>query len=93
MRRSEKRPVSGCVARLALGVLALLTSAVQSHQNLAAGCITPVGALGGNRFRVVVLTDAGGTDPDDYQSLVHLFVYSDCLALEGLISSPCGSAG
>jgi len=92
-RRCGKRLLSGCVGRLVLAVLALVTGAVQSHQNSTAGCITPVGALGGHRFRVVVCTDAGGTDPDDYQSLVHLFVYSDCLELEGIISSPCGSAG
>jgi hypothetical protein len=48
------------------------------------------GALNGNRHRVVVSTDIGGTDPDDFQSMVHLFVYADCLDIEGLISSPYG---
>ncbi len=42
------------------------------------------------RCRVVVSTDIGGTDPDDFQSLVHLLVYADALDLEGLISSPYG---
>ena len=32
------------------------------------------GALAGHRFRVVVSTDIGGTDPDDFQSMVHLLV-------------------
>jgi len=48
------------------------------------------GALDGHRHRVVVSTDVGGTDPDDFQSLVHLLVYADCFDLEGLVSSPYG---
>ncbi len=47
-------------------------------------------APAGHRHRVIVSTDAGGTDPDDLQSLVHLFVYADCFDIEGLISSPYG---
>jgi hypothetical protein len=37
-----------------------------------------------------VSTDIGGTDPDDFQSMVHLLVYADCFDIEGLISSPYG---
>ncbi len=48
------------------------------------------GALAGDRHRVIVSTDIGGTDPDDFQSTVHLLVYADCLDIEGLISSPYG---
>lgn len=48
------------------------------------------GALSGHRHRVIVSTDIGGTDPDDFQSMVHLFVYADSFDLEGLISSPFG---
>ena len=48
------------------------------------------GALSGHRHRVVVSTDIGGTDPDDFQSMVHLLVYADSFDLEGLISSPFG---
>ena len=40
--------------------------------------------------RVIVSTDIGGTDPDDFQSMVHLLVYADVLDIEGLISSPYG---
>lgn len=40
--------------------------------------------------RVIVSTDIGGTDPDDFQSMVHLLLYADVLDLEGLISSPYG---
>jgi hypothetical protein len=42
------------------------------------------------RRRVIVSTDIGGTDPDDFQSMVHLLVYADCFEIEGLISSPYG---
>ena len=35
------------------------------------------GALAGHRYRVLVSTDIGGTDPDDFQSMVHLLVYAD----------------
>jgi hypothetical protein len=39
---------------------------------------------------VIVSTDIGGTDPDDFQSMVHLLLYADRFDLEGLISSPYG---
>lgn len=38
--------------------------------------------------RVIVSTDLGGSDPDDYQSMVHYLVYADRFETEGLISSP-----
>lgn len=43
-----------------------------------------------SKYRVIVSTDIGGTDPDDFQSMVHLFLYADTLDIEGLISSPFG---
>jgi hypothetical protein len=46
------------------------------------------GALAGERHRVLVSTDIGGTDPDDFQSMVHLLVYADVLDIEGIVSSP-----
>lgn len=42
------------------------------------------------RPRVIVSTDIGGTDFDDFQSLVHLLVYADAIDLEGMIASPWG---
>ena len=48
------------------------------------------GALAGHRYRVLVSTDIGGTDPDDFQSMVHLLLYADALDIEGLLSSPFG---
>lgn len=44
------------------------------------------------RPRVMVSTDIGGTDFDDFQSLVHLLVYADAIDLEGMIASPWGAA-
>ena len=48
------------------------------------------GALAGERHRVLVSTDIGGSDPDDFQSMVHLLAYADALDIEGLVSSPYG---
>ncbi|MHB8864305.1 MAG: DUF1593 domain-containing protein [Pirellulaceae bacterium] len=49
------------------------------------------GALAGDRPRVIVSSDIGGSDPDDFQSMIHLLLYADVLDLEGLISSPPGA--
>lgn len=38
--------------------------------------------------KVIISTDIGGDDPDDYQSLVHFLVYADRFEIAGLISSP-----
>ena len=38
--------------------------------------------------RVIVSTDIGGSDPDDFQSMVHYLVCADVFDTEGLISSP-----
>jgi hypothetical protein len=48
------------------------------------------GALAGERYRVLVSSDIGGTDPDDSQSMVHYLLYSDVFDTEGFISSPMG---
>jgi hypothetical protein len=48
------------------------------------------GSLAGHRYRVLVSTDIGGTDPDDFQSMVHFLVYADCFDIEGIVSSPYG---
>ncbi len=47
-------------------------------------------AVATERPRVIVSTDAGGTDYDDLQSLVHLLLCSDAIEIEGLVSSPYG---
>ena len=40
------------------------------------------------RPRVIVSTDIGGSDNDDYQSMVHFLIYADRFDVEGLLSSP-----
>lgn len=40
--------------------------------------------------RVLISTDIGGTDPDDFQSVIHLLMYADRLQIEGLVASPFG---
>ena len=42
------------------------------------------------RPRVIVSTDIGGTDPDDFQSMVHFLAYADMFDIEGIVSSPYG---
>ncbi|WP_308992190.1 nucleoside hydrolase-like domain-containing protein [Mariniflexile litorale] len=41
--------------------------------------------------RILISSDIGGTDDDDFQSAIHLFMYSDLFNIEGLISSPFGN--
>ncbi|MEB2775428.1 DUF1593 domain-containing protein [Algoriphagus sp. D3-2-R+10] len=43
-----------------------------------------------DRPRILISSDIGGTDPDDFQSMIHLLMYADLFELEGLISSPFG---
>ncbi len=40
--------------------------------------------------RILISTDIGGTDPDDFQSMIHLLMYADRFQIEGLVSSPYG---
>jgi len=40
--------------------------------------------------RILISSDIGGTDPDDFQSIIHLLMYADLFQIEGLISSPYG---
>jgi len=70
-----------CLRHLLLAALAFMPLTVPADQ----------GALAGVRHRVIVSTDIGGTDFDDYQSLVHVLLYAEALDLEGLIASPHGA--
>jgi len=56
----------------------------------AAAAQPQAGAMADHRHRVLVSSDIGGTDPDDFQSMVHLLLYADALEIEGLVSSPQG---
>ncbi len=49
------------------------------------------GALTGERYRVIVCSDIGGSDPDDFQSMIHYLLYADVFDTEGLIASPWGA--
>ncbi|MBN2312331.1 MAG: DUF1593 domain-containing protein [Sedimentisphaerales bacterium] len=70
---------------------ATIAFAKSQTYNVAGGWAVPQsGVLAGQCFRVLVSTDIGGTDPDDFQSMVHLLVYADLFDIEGLISSPYG---
>jgi hypothetical protein len=59
---------------------------------LCAGLARPLLAADTPRPRVIVSSDIGGTDFDDFQSFVHLLVYADAIDLEGMIASPWGAA-
>ncbi|MEN3324727.1 nucleoside hydrolase-like domain-containing protein [Mariniflexile soesokkakense] len=41
--------------------------------------------------RILISSDIGGTDPDDFQSMIHLLMYADQFQIEGLVSSPFGN--
>ena len=43
------------------------------------------------RPRILISSDIGGTDPDDFQSMIHLLMYADLFQIEGLVSSPFGN--
>ena len=40
--------------------------------------------------RILISSDIGGTDDDDFQSMIHLLMYANMFHIEGLISSPYG---
>lgn len=79
-----------CLALVAV-VYAVGTSAFPVA---AADRVEPAGgALAGNRYRVIVSSDIGGSDPDDFQSMVHYLLYADLFDTEGLIASPPNPKG
>lgn len=74
-------------SRILKAILLCLLLAGSGHSD-ATELPPPKGALNGERFRVIVSTDIGGSDPDDFQSMVHYLMYVDLFDTEGLISSP-----
>ncbi|MGA9651046.1 nucleoside hydrolase-like domain-containing protein, partial [Pedobacter sp.] len=38
--------------------------------------------------RILISSDIGGTDPDDFQSMIHLLMYANEFQIEGLVASP-----
>jgi hypothetical protein len=70
-------------------ILFSLLAAAPLLNGCAAGTAAPT-AVADSRPRIIVSTDIGGTDFDDFQSMVHLLVYADAFDIEGIISSPYG---
>jgi hypothetical protein len=68
---------------LSLLTVGVLLPGAAAHEPTLRGAEEP-------RPRVIVSTDIGGTDPDDFQSMVHFLVYADMFDIEGVISSPYG---
>jgi len=75
-----------CLGSSAAAAILLATAFV--WQSAFANPMPAGGALAGERPRVIVSTDIGGSDPDDFQSMIHFLLYADVLDVEGLISSP-----
>jgi len=76
-----------CGGLLVTGLLWAAMAGAQSAPS--SGPAEPAGgALAGERYRVIISTDIGGNDPDDFQSMVHYLLYADLFDTEGLISSP-----
>ncbi|GMV94444.1 MAG: hypothetical protein AMXMBFR82_42220 [Candidatus Hydrogenedentota bacterium] len=74
---------------IAAGVLSVVLVLASTRADAAEGSREPAGgAWAGERYRVIVSTDIGGSDNDDYQSMVHFLMYADVFDVEGLISSP-----
>jgi hypothetical protein len=76
---------------LAMPLLAMLLVATPRIAPEMAAVASQMATAASQRPRVIVSSDIGGTDPDDFQSMVHLLVYADAFDIEGLISSPYGS--
>lgn len=41
--------------------------------------------------RILISSDIGGTDDDDFQSMIHFLMYANQFEIEGLVSSPFGN--
>src|SRR5262245_64157144 len=67
-----------------------LVRAFRLNAGAGVAAIQPQSAAQTVRPRVIVTTDIGGTDQDDFQSMVHFLLCSDAFDVEGLVSSPYG---
>jgi hypothetical protein len=76
------------VRRTRTGAVTWVVTACVFFAGAVRGESPGAGALGGNRYRVIVSSDIGGGDEDDIQSMIHYLLYSDLFDTEGLISSP-----
>ncbi|MBM9439700.1 DUF1593 domain-containing protein [Actinacidiphila bryophytorum] len=88
----KRREFLSRAARSTTGALVGVgVGAATATQALAAVQPARHGGDGALRPRVLVSTDIGGTDFDDFQSMVHLLLYADRLEIAGLVSSPFGA--
>lgn len=75
-------------ALTSLALLALISYPAFSRANAPSDTSPAGGAIAGERLRMIVSSDIGGSDPDDHQSLIHVLMYADLFDVEGLVSSP-----
>ncbi|GET31344.1 hypothetical protein PbJCM13498_02070 [Prolixibacter bellariivorans] len=61
--------------------LSLLSCSSKKNNNSSGHAVKP---------RVIVSSDIGGTDPDDFQSMIHFLMYADKFQVDGIIASPYG---
>ena len=66
-----------------VGMLALWTVAFSARP-------VPLPSASRERPRVLITSDIGGTDPDDFQSMIHFLLYADDFDVDGIVSSPYG---
>ena len=77
----RRAPTASLLAMFGLLILPVAATLARTPQGSPASETRP---------RVIVSTDIGGTDPDDFQSMVHFLLYADMFDVEGLVSSPYG---
>ncbi|MDO5446587.1 MAG: DUF1593 domain-containing protein [Prevotellaceae bacterium] len=63
-------------------------AAILSFSVSAAMALEPNQIHQKQKYRILISTDIGGTDPDDNQSFMHYLLYSNEFDCEGLVSSP-----
>jgi len=89
---AEKLKLKGNIVLLSLALASIPAAYGNNHLQQSQDHAAPSSpeSTSMTKPRVIVTTDIGGTDFDDYQSMMHLLLYADDLQLEGLISSPWG---
>ncbi|MCH6198357.1 DUF1593 domain-containing protein [Aquiflexum sp. LQ15W] len=79
--KCRKSGLVACFGRFLLLVLTFLSTGSYCQNSQESN---------GQKPQIIISSDIGGDDPDDYQSMVHLLVYGGRFELLGLISSPPG---
>jgi hypothetical protein len=79
-----------CQVLATIVITAIVCGSCKVMKGTAADNNYPGSNIQTTRPRVIVTTDIGGTDPDDFQSMIHYLMYADRFQTEGLVSSPFG---